>query len=174
MIAVKFIECKDEKTAQHILSKKLLSQMLKENLGVKDYVPKTQKNGKPYLENAVFSISHSKNIVGCAVVSEKSKDADMVFKDNPSEIGLDIEVYVKDDERYRKIAKRYFSEMENSHLQTATDYSLEFLKLWTKKEAFVKCTGEGLKAIRKPLPQGIITEVIKLYNETVIISICKN
>jgi phosphopantetheinyl transferase len=172
VIAVKFLECDNEKTAQHTKSRELLCGMLKDYLGINNAGIKTNKNGKPYLENAVFYVSHSKTLVACAVVTPKAEKIDLQLEGNPTEIGLDIEVFVKDDERYRKIAKRYFSKDENEFLNGAEDYSLEFLKLWTKKEAFVKCTSEGLKDIRKPLPDGIITKTLEINGKTVILSIC--
>lgn len=172
MIAVKFLECNDEKSAQHIASRRLLKQMLYEYLDIKNPLIKTSKTGKPYLENAVFSISHSKNVVACAVVTDKLADECFSFNGSPLEIGIDIEEYQKNDERYCKIAQRYFSSEENENLNLSEDYSLEFLKLWTKKEAYVKCTGNGLKDISKPLPDGIITKTVNIKNQTVIFSIC--
>jgi 4'-phosphopantetheinyl transferase len=87
-------------------------------------------HGKPYLPNGPqFSISHSKNHIAVAI------------SDAP--IGVDVETG-------RKIEKLQLdgvlSPRELAVYCARTDNSLrlEFLKLWTRKEAFLKCLGTGI------------------------------
>lgn len=99
------------------------------------------ENGKPFAENlnAQFNISHSGNIVVCAV------------DDNP--IGIDIEQIrpVK-----LKVAKRIYTKNELHYLfgfdPSEDDFSIvpddemliRFFELWTAKEAYLKYTGTGI------------------------------
>ncbi len=172
MIAVKFMVCRDDKASRHNAGRQLLSDMLQSLCGIDRPDIKYTKNGKPYAENAVFSISHSGEIAVCALRTDIKKEDCLYFEGSPDSIGIDIEIFKEDKERYQKIAERYFSEEEIKCLEDSENYSLEFLRLWTKKEAHIKCTGEGLKDIRKPLPDGIITKVLNIKNKTVILSIC--
>ena len=88
------------------------------------------ENGKPFLNNVCFNISHSDEMVIIAI-SER-------------EIGCDIE---KIGEHKQKIAKRYFTESEIAYLQEFEEHKRaeEFYRLWTIKESYVKKTGEGMK-----------------------------
>lgn len=100
-------------------------------------------NGKPYAKglSAQFSVSHSGDIVVCAV------------SDNA--VGIDVEKIRPVD---LKIAKRVCTEEEKLYLFEktpqqedfcyTTDKGLltRFFSLWTAKEAYVKCTGQGLCA----------------------------
>lgn len=91
--------------------------------------------GKPYIEgheNIFFNISHTHNVIAIA------------FSDN--RVGVDIE---KETENSMGIAKRFFTEKENEYItNTTVDPMKAFLEIWTKKEAFIKYLGLGL---RKPL-----------------------
>lgn len=101
----------------------------------------TNKYGKPYAINlnVEFNISHSGNIVICAI-------------DNKP-VGIDIEQIRPID---LKIAKRICSENELRYLfgypPKETDFNKtddtavlsRFFELWTAKEAYSKCLGNGL------------------------------
>lgn len=91
--------------------------------------------GKPYIEgheNIFFNISHTHNVIAIA------------FSDN--RVGVDIE---KETENSTGIAKRFFTEKENEYItNVSVDPMKAFLEIWTKKEAFIKYLGLGL---RKPL-----------------------
>ncbi len=89
-------------------------------------------NGKPALFNHVpfyFSLSHSGEYAVCAV------------SDTPC--GVDIEKIQKSD---RKIALRFFHDHETQALSQVPEpaYSLQFTRLWTLKESYLKYTGTGL------------------------------
>ena len=98
-------------------------------------------NGKPFVMDLSieFNISHSKDMVVCAI------------SDAP--IGIDIE---KIRPKNLKISKRFLSSDELLYifgkLPTEEDFAVSedvsvltrFYECWTKKEAYGKCTGEGL------------------------------
>lgn len=86
--------------------------------------------GKPYLADypkAHFNISHSGQYVGCSVC------------DRP--VGIDIQEIVS----YRsEIAANVCNLAEMAQLGTSVEPAAEFARIWTKKEAFVKLTGNGI------------------------------
>lgn len=107
----------------------------------KAIVLKIGENGKPYVENfdVEFNVSHSGDIVVCAVSSRA--------------VGIDVE---KIRAINLSIAKRVCSQKELEFIfgrvPTDSDFSLcdneeilrRFFALWTKKEAYAKCTGKGI------------------------------
>lgn len=89
-------------------------------------------NGKPVAENCFISISNSHS--KCAVC----------VSSNP--IGIDIEKIT--DKNFEKTVKKTFSEKEKEYL--TKNYSAEtFYEIWTRKEAYSKISGEGIKDIIK-------------------------
>jgi 4'-phosphopantetheinyl transferase len=92
-----------------------------------------EKNGKPYIKNHPFfyNISHSGDYVFCAV--------------SDSEIGADIQK--RTDTDYIKLAERFFSEEEKAAVKSLEDTGQRkelFYRLWCRKEAFGKLSGEGI------------------------------
>lgn len=98
--------------------------------------------GRPRLcdcPNADFNLSHSRAVVCCAFSECASAD--------PS-VGVDAE----DLSRVASLdclslARRWFSEQE-CDLFHAEPSPLQFLRLWTRKEALLKRFGQGLAAMR--------------------------
>ncbi len=99
-------------------------------------------NGKPYLENGFgskdlnlyFSLSHSGEFVICAISNQ--------------EIGADIQQMKQVN--YNKIISRFFTPLEYDYynqLDSSEEKVTYFFKLWTRKEAYAKCTGKGLAGI---------------------------
>ena len=86
--------------------------------------------GKPYLADypkAHFNISHSGQYVACSVC------------DRP--VGIDIQEIVP----YRsEIAANVCNMVELAHLDVSAEPATEFARIWTKKEAFAKLTGNGI------------------------------
>ncbi len=98
------------------------------NIPIKEIVFNKVKNGKPIVsghKNIYFNISHSKNIVICAVSN--------------SVIGIDIESLDR-DVKFKSLTKRFFSEQEIKLVNNSTD----FLNIWTLKEAYLKAIGTGI------------------------------
>lgn len=87
----------------------------------------TDENGKPYFKKHPdfhFNISHSEDIIAVAMSS--------------APVGVDIE---KLRDVNPKIAERHFTEKEKSYVKTNAD----FFYVWTRKEAYLKKTGVGLR-----------------------------
>jgi 4'-phosphopantetheinyl transferase len=99
-----------------------------------EYLP----GGKPQLaaeQNPLalqFNVSHSANMALIAVGSE-------------NRLGVDIE-RIHDDIDTTSLAERFFSLRERAGLQTLPDHLRVpgFFACWTRKEAFLKATGDGL------------------------------
>ncbi len=89
------------------------------------------ESGKPYFEDATwpyFNISHAGGYVALAV--------------SGNELGIDIQD--RRGKRETDMAERFFSEEEA--LQVSKDESRDlFYRLWARKEALGKCTGEGVR-----------------------------
>ena len=86
-------------------------------------------HGKPYAQNGVyFSVSHSGRMAAIAV-------------DN-TEVGLDVERLP--DESRLKIADRFYHPAERDYVRKADDPRRAFGEIWTRKEAYLKMTGEGI------------------------------
>ena len=92
-----------------------------------------KKDGQIINRDIFFSLSHSANLLICAV-SRYNIGADCQF------------VNIKDIKICRKIAERFYSPQENLFLNglPEEDYINNFFKIWTKKEAYIKYTGKGL------------------------------
>lgn len=105
-----------------------LKSVLKEKFNIK--MPKIVKgpNGKPYFPGTDihFNISHSGDYKVLAIA------------DAP--VGVDIERFRKADLR---VAKR-FCENEYNYI-TQKDSEHRFFEIWTKKEAYLKYKGTGLR-----------------------------
>jgi len=79
-----------------------------------------------------FNLSHSNGMVVVAIAHGR-------------EVGLDVE-YIRPEVEVDAIARRIFSRREAAALAAlpAADRVAAFFACWTRKEAFVKATGEGL------------------------------
>ena len=115
-----------QKRAESLAGIYLLSKMADLSQGELTCTP----DGKPHLNRGPeFNISHSFGLAVCVTDSEP--------------IGIDVEMlrHIGDAER---LAKRYFSLEEQRRIDLADDREREILRIWTKKEAYLKMTGEGL------------------------------
>lgn len=113
---------------QSRVGRELLSYAYREVLGEGKmpeiiYGPKG-KPGFPDNKPFYFSLSHSGGLAG-VLVSE-------------APVGFDIQLM--DNRDYEKIAKRFFSPDEACAVRDKED----FFRIFTKKESFVKMTGEGM------------------------------
>ncbi len=105
----------------------LLCQGLKEEYGI-EKKPTFIYNeyGKPFLKEnpkIFFNISHTKNIVVCAISNV--------------EVGVDVE-------EIRDISPRVVEKMLNEKEKNEAKSEKDFTKYWTIKEAVSKCEGTGL------------------------------
>ena len=117
---------RDEKTKKMCIAEYFfLQKLLKiESLNGLQISP----NGKPYIdEEKFFNISNSGDKF-CIATADKP-------------IGVDIQKMIRFDQR---LAKKICNAEELGLLDKAVDKDLEITKIWTKKEAFIKCKGETI------------------------------
>ena len=113
-----------------VLAFVLLQRALREEYGITE-IPEFVYNefGKPSLPNLPihFSLSHCKDAVACAVSDHN--------------IGIDMESIVPYNP---DVARRVCSPAELEMLEKSTNKDVEFIKIWTAKEAVSKYEGMGL------------------------------
>ena len=93
--------------------------------------------GKPYFlacPQLYFSLSHSKGLC-IAALSE-----------NEGAVGMDAEL-LADRPHVDELAARFFSQEEQEAVNRANDKRFCFYRIWTKKEAVAKRSGQGLSAL---------------------------
>ena len=106
------------------------------------------EHGKPYIENGpYFSISHCKE--GIAVVVDEQP------------VGVDIEGIRHADE---ELIRRTMNEEEQQEIFAAEDRDRAFTRLWTQKEAIVKCLGTGIESFEQL--QGIRSQESGIRTQT--------
>jgi 4'-phosphopantetheinyl transferase len=111
------------------LTNQLILDALNE-YGVEAADIKRTETGKPYVdENVHFSVSHSGDHFVCLVCDEN--------------VGVDIQL--KKSANIDKLSRRYFSSDEIQYIEKYGEDG--FFKLWARKEAYCKFTGNGLKDI---------------------------
>lgn len=106
-----------------------------------------KESGRPYAlcGGADFSVTHSKRLAACALITDKEisawdeKDIKMItLPFSGTEIGLDAEYIDPDADKAKlsKIYERFFASPVSS--------AEEFYSLWTRREAFGKLCGDGI------------------------------
>ena len=139
----KILRCKNKEDKRRSLAAGLLLRFAMEKQGL-DYEKacfSVGENGKPYLlgqDDFFFSLSHSGDMVVCAVFEE--------------EIGADVESMhrvekiCKDASKIEGILNRIATqaEMEWFHKLPETEKTKGFLRLWPGKESFGKRNGQGI------------------------------
>jgi 4'-phosphopantetheinyl transferase len=107
-------------------------------------------HGKPVIDNdgIQFNVSHTHELAVLAFAATVP-------------VGIDIE-YLQRELDYQQLAKRYFSPEEIKAMEAAAEdnHKRIFLELWTRKEALLKATGEG---ISRTLNQLDVTNQILSY-----------
>jgi len=106
-------------------------------------------HGKPYFPShpdVHFSVSHTGTLWVCAFADKK--------------VGLDVQEHRENDDpaRLARLAKRWFSDGERRHLDECGYQPAEFYRIWARKEAYVKFTGDGIGAGK--FPEFDVTETI--------------
>ncbi|MBO4589151.1 MAG: 4'-phosphopantetheinyl transferase superfamily protein [Bacteroidales bacterium] len=109
----------------------LLVEMLQSN-GLLKELPSIEyaENGKPFLTNYPdlhFNLSHCRLYVAVAI--------------HRSPVGVDIECRRKVTPA---LIRRVCSDDEQLSISLSKDPDMEFLRLWTRKEAYLKYTGTGI------------------------------
>lgn len=124
---------------QFLLTRALVRDVLSRYVGTEPSALAFTRNeyGKPALAEPTdcpiaFSLSHTRGLSVCAVASAQM-------------IGVDVERLDRTN-CHPNIANRFFAPSEAAYLEglKGDQRRLEFLRLWTLKEAFVKARGKGL------------------------------
>ncbi len=124
----------------YIVARGLLRELLAACIGLppSEVVFKYGPHGKPeiandWTNNAIcFNLAHSHDVVIYAVTCHRR-------------VGIDIE-YVFQSIEIEELSNHILTERERATLQTLTaiERQLAFFTYWTRKEAYIKATGEGL------------------------------
>lgn len=79
-----------------------------------------------------FNLSHTRGLALIAVVRERA-------------VGIDVE-HLRPIRDFEQIARRFFTSRESEQLSAlpASERKKAFYRLWTRKEAYLKATGEGI------------------------------
>ncbi len=91
--------------------------------------------GKPFFDsgnNVQFNVSHTDGLALIGVARDRR-------------IGVDVEK-IKPETEVGKLSERFFSERERLELRRLSGDELRaaFFRVWSRKEAYIKATGEGL------------------------------
>lgn len=112
---------------------KLLKYGLSKYYGINNPCIARHEEGKPYLtnvDNVDFNISHTKGMVICGIT------------DN-GKIGVDVEHNRK---VHKNVPIKVYHKNEINYLSETLDVSGDrFFEIWTKKEAYTKYLGTGLR-----------------------------
>lgn len=115
----------------HEAGLRLLEQMYREKTGLPLPAIARTERGKPYFvgSSVYFSLSHTPRRVFC------------VLSDRP--VGIDAEETDRNIDL--RLAEKILSASELEQYARVEDKCQALLKFWVLKEAFVKCSGEGLR-----------------------------
>ena len=123
--------------SDYILTRGTLRSLLSRYLGKdpREIHFRYASHGKPYVAgntNLQFNVSHCDGLALLAFVRDR-------------EIGVDVE-RVRPQDDVKKLAERFFSLNEREKLRSLSGDELHgaFFRCWTRKEAYIKATGDGL------------------------------
>ncbi|MBB2148392.1 4'-phosphopantetheinyl transferase family protein [Pedobacter gandavensis] len=120
-------QSRENYTVRKYFLRKLLAHFL--GSPAEGLVFQLKDNKKPAIDGLSFNVSHSKDLITIAI--------------SESPIGVDIE-YVDPYFQYQEVVDLCFSTEEKAMLGNSALPILTFYLLWTRKEAIVKSTGEGI------------------------------
>lgn len=116
--------------------RRLLQQLLEQEyeifLSEKENPIEREAGGKPFLvhhRDVYFNISHSGSYVACAV--------------GKVPLGIDIQYHKKGD--YHRTGRRIMTPDEWEEYERSDFSDTVFFRCWTKKESYLKYTGEGIR-----------------------------
>ena len=112
--------------------------------------------GRPYFSShphVDFNVSHTDLYVAVALATSEGE-----------RVGIDVEdasrFIERSDTALTKIAKRFFAKKELAELEKSDAPNEKFIELWTRKEAYLKYTGDGISKMSSTdtlsaLPYGV-------------------
>jgi len=127
--SLRFIHDKDRNRyilGMHLV-KTVLSQILKTDAGDIEFKYSSKK--KPFVNGVEFNVSHSGDCVILAISSHQ--------------VGIDIEL-IDPDYDYEELLTPNFHSQEIAYIRNNKNKVTGFYTLWTRKEAILKASGEGL------------------------------
>ena len=144
-----------------LISRVLVKTVLADKLGISPHEVTLllHPNGKPFVQGSkavYFNLTHSADVIILAVTEE-------------GEIGVDIEQVDREFEWMRVDSVLDLSEIEWIKEKELTDSSSvfqRFFQIWTLKEAYIKCTGEGMSRHLKKLNFHVLPEPIQFLDLT--------
>ncbi len=128
---------------------------------VENFTESTGIHGKPFFPShpdVQFSVSHTGGIWICA------------FANHP--VGCDVQEHRETDDpaRLSKLTKRWFSVEECQSFGETRQNPDEFYRIWSRKEAYVKFTGDGISAgnlpsftTTQPMKTCVIRDIVLPY-----------
>jgi len=120
----------------HVRLREIVAAEIGANPMAISFVRQPSTSGKPALAGDAhelsFNLSHTRGLIAVAVARGR-------------EVGIDVE-WLDRPVRASSLARRYFNEPELEELRSAPESARarRFLRLWTRREAHAKMTGEGL------------------------------
>lgn len=144
-----------------LISRVLTKSVLADKLGISPHEVniQLQPNGKPFVQGnkaVYFNLSHSADVIVLAVTEE-------------GEIGVDVERVDREFDWMRVDSVLAPSEIEwiqeNERIDPSTVYQ-RFFQIWTLKESYIKCTGEGMNRHLEKLNFHVLAEHIEFLDST--------
>jgi 4'-phosphopantetheinyl transferase len=114
-------------TVRKYLLRQLLSRFLR--IPAAEIIFQLQGNKKPSVEGISFNVSHTKDHI--------------VMAFSGSDVGIDVE-YMDPHFQFQEILSTCFSPDEIAFIENSATPLLNFYILWTRKEALLKASAEGL------------------------------
>ena len=159
MVNLYLVNIKNAKNYSQVFQRYLLAKQL--HLNEDEIKISRSEYGKPYLtsyRNIHFNVSHTINAMICAISEEK--------------IGIDIE-------RIKLfnigVTQKYFTKQEQYYIFKEKEKQDErFVEIWTRKEAYVKWTGKGMKVSFQSFDTLKDKKIFSFNIEGYFISLCSN
>ncbi|MFV5440919.1 4'-phosphopantetheinyl transferase superfamily protein [Acinetobacter oleivorans] len=144
-----------------LISRVLVKTVLADKLGISPHQVNIQlhPNGKPFVQGSkavYFNLTHSADVIILAVTEE-------------GEIGVDIEQVDREFEWMRVdsvLAPIEIEWIKENELTDPFSVYQRFFQIWTLKEAYIKCTGEGMSRHLKKLNFHVLPEHIQFLDST--------
>jgi len=143
-----------------VLAYQLLKQALREEYGITENpVFEYNEHGKPSIvghPELFFNLSHCKEAAAC-VVSDRL-------------VGIDVESI----REYKEPLVRYtMNDAEIREIESAENPASAFIRLWTMKEATMKCIGTGISNDMKSIIDTSIYRYTTVERERYVYTVCE-